>query len=301
MPYPPPRSSSGSRYPVSVSRSARSASILRAFASKAAASWICDPMCVCAPSSSSSGWSRTARSAARACPPVRETPNFWSSCGRRDELVATGVDARGHAHHDGHLVLLSRPASRASSATRSISAKESTTTRPTPASIARRDLRVRLVVAVQADLRTRDPGTQGDGELAPRAGVDPETFLPGPAGDGDRQEGLARVVDVDLGADSSEGLGEGVAEQAGPVTEVLLVHDEGGRPEVSGEVGRRETGEDQLTVGVRSALVGQTCCSRGAGTCGVPVALTSGALTSAPGRSRRAARGRWRGPGGSRR
>jgi len=37
----------------------------------------------------------------------------------------------------GTRVLLSRPASRASSATRSISAKESTTTRPTPASIAR--------------------------------------------------------------------------------------------------------------------------------------------------------------------
>src|SRR5665648_885006 len=80
IPKPPPRSTSGIRWPVSVASSARSSSTRRAATSKLDGSRIWEPMCECTPIRSSSGRASTARSASRARPPLIESPNFWSSC-----------------------------------------------------------------------------------------------------------------------------------------------------------------------------------------------------------------------------
>ena len=88
--------------------------------------------------------------------------------------------------------------------------------RPTPASSARVDLGVGLVVAVQADVRAGHAAAQRDRQLATGRGVDAQALLVHPAGDSGAEERLARVVDVDVGADRGEGPREALAEGPGP-------------------------------------------------------------------------------------
>ena len=121
--------------------------------------------------------------------------------GRRDVLVAARVHPGGHADH--HRRAASR--SRGDGVGDPVDLHERVDDDPADARVERpRDLRVRLVVAVQADVRAGDPGAQRDRELAARGGVDAQALLVHPARDRDGQERLARVVDVDARADLRE-------------------------------------------------------------------------------------------------
>ena len=111
-------------------------------------------------------------------------------------------------------------------ATRTISWKESSTIRPTPASTARLDLLDRLVVAVQRDPLGGHPGGEGGGQLPAGADVEVEPLLVQPAHDGPGQERLAGVEDVGV---RPEGVPPGPAAGA----EVVLVEEVGGRPELA--------------------------------------------------------------------
>ena len=116
---------------------------MRAATSKPEVSKICDPMCECSPSSSRPRRRlHPAYGASRASPEVMEKPNFWSSwavamyswvCASTPAVTRTITVAR-------------RPVSAVTAASRSISWKESTTIRPTPASTARRSSRVLLLL-----------------------------------------------------------------------------------------------------------------------------------------------------------
>ncbi len=71
------------------------------------------------------------------------------------------------------------------------------------------DLRVGLVVAVQRHPRRVEPGSQADRQLPTSAGVQPQPLLEDPAGHRDREERLARVVDIRAAAQVGEGRVEG--------------------------------------------------------------------------------------------
>ncbi len=135
IPKPPPRSTSGIRWPVSVASSARSSSTRRAATSKLDGSRIWEPMCECTPIRSSSGRASTARSASRARPPLIESPNFWSSCAV--EMYSWPPACTPVVTRTITGALRPSPRDRTASATRSTSPRESITIRPTPASSAR--------------------------------------------------------------------------------------------------------------------------------------------------------------------
>ena len=81
---------------------------------------------------------------------------------------------------------------------RSISSKESTMIRPTPARAPARARRRSCCCRAARSARI-DPGPQGHRELAAGADVDAETLLGDPAGHGRTEEGLGGVVDVPAG------------------------------------------------------------------------------------------------------
>ena len=193
MPKPPPRSSSGISTPSSSETRACRVSTRRVATSKPEVSkiWRADV-------GVQARAGRAAEPPAPGGPPRRrrprqiEKPNFWSSwavamyswvCASTPAVTRT-ITPTG----------ASCPA--ASSASRSISSKESTTIRPTPASTARRSSAHGLVVAVEADPGRVDAGAQRDGQLAGRADVEAQPLLGDPAGDRGAEERLAGVVDV---------------------------------------------------------------------------------------------------------
>ena len=107
-----------------------------------------------------------------------EKPNFWSSWAvamyswvwASTPAVTRTITPGGAAELVGD-----------TSASRSISWKESTMIRPTPSSTARSSSRRRLVVAVEADPLHREAGPLGDEQLAAGADVEREPVLGQPA------------------------------------------------------------------------------------------------------------------------
>src|SRR5690606_38272850 len=162
----------------------------------------------------------------------------------RDVLVPTGVHTRRNADHDGRDdARLGREISDA------LDLAERVDDDPSDPCVARRtDLRVGLVVAVQADLSGGYASAQRDGELARRRRVDAQALGAHPARDGDREEGLSRVVDVHAGADRSEGGLEGLPVVPGPRAQVALVEDEGGSAVLCRELTDADAGEGHLAV-----------------------------------------------------
>ena len=159
----------------------------------------------CRPSSSSPGRPATRRTASKASPPVIEKPNFWSSWA---VAMYSWVCASTPAVTRTITRAVSAELAGRACASRSISSKESTMIRPTPASTRAAQLVVGLVVAVVADPRRVEAGPQRDGELAGGADVEAEPLLGDPARDRRAEERLAGVVDVVAA--------ERVAERRGP-------------------------------------------------------------------------------------
>ena len=225
MPSPPPRSISGSSTPCSSRTSASSPTTRRAATSNPDMSKICEPMCEWMPMSSRpSSWS-TRRTASAACPPASANAELLVLVGGGDELVGVRLDADGDA--DLHALPPAELAA-AMCATRTISWKESSTIRPTPGLDGPLDLVRGLVVAVEGDALGGHAGRERGGQLAAGADVEVEPFLVQPAHDGAREERLAGVEDVGVGA-------EGAAPGPAARPEVGLVEDVGGRAELLGE------------------------------------------------------------------
>ncbi|OIQ80357.1 hypothetical protein GALL_378840 [mine drainage metagenome] len=150
---------------------------------------------------------------------------------RRDELVAARVHAGGHAHHHRDPPPVSTPG-----LGEPVDLRQRVQHESTDACLDRAvDLGVRLVVAVQPDVGTRNPGAQRRRQLPARARVDAQPLLVRPACDCRAQERLAGVVHVDLDAERRERGREGVAVGPSPDPEVVLVHHEGGRAVLGGK------------------------------------------------------------------
>ncbi|CAM5641635.1 hypothetical protein SVIOM342S_01680 [Streptomyces violaceorubidus] len=133
MPSPPPRSISGSSTPCSSRMSLSSPTTRCAATSNPDMSKICDPMCEWIPMTSSPSSCRARRTASAACPPASGMPNFWSSW-------AVAMNSCVCASTPTVMRICTRwrlPSSCAMWATRTISWKESSTIRPTPARTAR--------------------------------------------------------------------------------------------------------------------------------------------------------------------
>ena len=131
-----------------------------------------------------------------------------------DVLVGVRLDPGGDPDHDPRPLTESAGGDQPADA---IDLVEGVRDDPTDAGVqGQLELRVALVVAVQADRPRIDSGPQGHGQLAPGADVDAEPLLGDPAGDRRAQEGLAGVVDVPAG--------EGRGEVPGPGAQVVLVH-----------------------------------------------------------------------------
>ena len=247
-------------------------------------------MCEWMPSSCSSGRASTASSPCIAglspSGDAIERPNFWSSWAVEMYSwppACTPVVTRT-------ITGARRSAARGDRVGHPVDLDERVDDDPADAGVERpRDLRVRLVVAVQADVGAGDPGAQRDGELAARGGVDAQALLVHPARDRDGQERLARVVHVDAGADLRERRLERAAVAAGAGAEVGLVeHVRRACRARRRARARRRRRRVTAPSAARATPVDQ-------GSPGIVV------LTCAPARSRPAARDRWRAPGGWRR
>ena len=196
MPKPPPRSSSGSSTPCSSRTCGVQAEHPAGRDLEAGVSKICEPM-----------WrvqADAARARSRASDPARP-PRGASPLGEReaellvlvrgrDVLVRVRLDADGDAHQHA---APRTPSRRRASASRSISSKESTTIRPTPASSARLDLGVATCCCRAS--RSAAPGTPARSATASSPPVQTSRLQPllgHPARDRRAQERLAGVVDV---------------------------------------------------------------------------------------------------------
>ena len=150
----------------------------------------------------------------------------------RDVLVPAGVHARGHAHHHR----CGRSPALLDQRREALDLDERVDDDPAHAVLERsRELVVGLVVAVQADVRTRDARAQRDRELAARRGVHAQTLVVHPPRDRDRQERLARVVHVDPGAHLGERGRERTPVARGTRAQVRLVEHVRGRSVLVGE------------------------------------------------------------------
>ena len=176
------------------------------------------------------------------------------------------------------------------------------------------DLGGGLVVPVQGDPGGLHAAAQGDGQLPARGGVHVEALLAQPAHHLGGQEGLAGVVDGDLGPDPRERLGEGGAELAGARPEGVLGVDVGGSAVALGELRDGDPRDGQHAVLAAAERLGPDDGVEGVevlgdaepGRCqgGAPGAggrVGGHAITSSPARTRRARPGRWPGPGVRRR
>ena len=162
------------------------------------------------------------------------------------------------------------------------------------------NLRVRLVVAVQADARGVHAGAQGQAQLAERGGVYIQALGRDQARDVGAQEGLAGVEGVSAAHAVAvpEFLGHRARPHAGTAAHGLDVEHEGGRAEVGGDTGQIDASHAQHAIlparaprpQVR-ALIGSRAGE------GSDVFRLAHRLTSSRGRSRREGRGRCAAPG----
>ena len=194
----------------------------RADTSKPAVSKICDPMWLCRPSRrSASGLSRIRRAASKACPPERDSPNFWSSCAvamNSCVWASTPTVTRTRTGRDDTELGRDR-----GDALDLVEGVDDDAAHAVVEGVA--DLGDALVVAVQADPVAGDAGALGHGELAAGAHVEVQALVMDPPRDLGAEEGLARVEDVGATRQAVEHLGIRLLELPCARTEVVLVDD----------------------------------------------------------------------------
>ena len=216
--------------------------------------------------------------------------------GGRDVLVAARVNAGLQAHHDGR-----NDAEVSGNALDLVDLVHRVDEDAVDTGLeGEADLRVRLVVAVQADAIGVHAGAQGQAQLAERGGVDTQALGRDEARDVGAQEGLASIEGVAAvhAVAVPELLGHRRSPHAGAAAHGLDVKHEGGRTEVGGDAGQVDASHAQHAVLPRSAprpQVGALIGGRaGEGTDAFRLAHR---LTSSRGRSHQGGRGRCAAPG----
>ena len=216
--------------------------------------------------------------------------------GGRDVLVAARVDAGLQAHHDG-----SDDAEVGGDTLDLVDLVHRVDEDAVDAGLeGEEDLRVRLVVAVQADAVGVHPGAQGEAQLAERGGVDTQALGHDEARDVGAQEGLAGVEGVATihAVAVPELLGHRRGPHTGAAAHGLDVEHEGGRAEVGGDAGQVDASHAQhavLPTRTPRPQVGALIGGR-AGE-GSDVFRLAHQLTSSRGRSHQGGRGRCAAPG----
>ena len=213
--------------------------------------------------------------------------------GGRDVLVASRVDAGLQAHHDGRDdAEISGDALDLADLVHRVDEDAVDAGLKSEA-----DLCIRLVVAVQADARGIHACAQGEGQLAERRGVDPQTLGRNQARDVGAQErfagveGVAAVHSVAI----PELLGHRRCPHAGAPPHGLDVEHEGRRAEVGGDAGQVDASHAQHAIHpgraprpqVRAFIGGRARQGN----------RLAHQVTSFRGRSRRVGRGRCAAPG----
>ena len=216
--------------------------------------------------------------------------------GGRDVLVAARVDAGLQAHHDGR-----DDAEVGGDALDLVDLVHRVDEDAMNASLeGEANLRVRLVVAVQADARGVHAGAQREAQLSERGGVDTQALGRDQARDVGAQEGLAGVEGVAAvhAVAVPEFLGHRARPHAGAAAHGLNVKHEGGRADVGGDTGQIDASHAQhAALPARTprphvrALIGSRTGE------GSDVFRLAHRLTSSRGRSRQGGRGRCAAPG----
>ena len=216
--------------------------------------------------------------------------------GGRDVLVAARVDAGLQTHHDG------RDDAEVGGDTRDlVDLVHRIDEDAMDAGLeGEADLRVRLVVAVQADARGVHASAQREAQLSERGGVDPQALGRDQARDVGAQEGLAGVEGVAAvhAVAVPEFLCHRARPHAGMAAHGLDIEHEGGRAEVGGDTGQVDASHAQHAVlpsGAPGPQVGALIGSP-AGE-GSDVFRLAHRVTSSRGRLRRGGRGRCAAPG----
>ena len=216
--------------------------------------------------------------------------------GGGDVLVAARVDAGLQAHHDGR-----DDAEVSGDALDLVDLVHRVDEDAVDAGLeGEADLRVRLVVAVQADTVGVHPGAQGQTQLSERGGVDTQALGRDEARDVGAQEGLAGIEGVATihAVAVPELLGHRRGPHAGATAHGLDVEHEGGRAEVGGDAGQVDASHAQhaiLPTRTPRPQVGALIGGRaGEGTDAFRLAHR---VTSSRGRSHRGGRGLCAAPG----
>ena len=216
--------------------------------------------------------------------------------GGRNVLVAARVDAGLQAHHNGR-----DDAEVSGDALNLVDLVHRVDEDAVDAGLeGEADLRVRLVVAVQADAVGVHPGAQSQAQLAERGGIDTQALGRDEARDVGAQEGLAGVEGVAAAHAVAipELLGHRRGPHAGTAAHGLNVEHEGGRAEVGGDAGQVNASHAQhaaLPARTPRPQVGAFIGGRaGEGTDACRLAHR---VTSSRGRSHRGGRGRCAAPG----
>ena len=216
--------------------------------------------------------------------------------GGRDVLVAARVDAGLQAHHDG-----SDDAEVGGDTLDLVDLVHRVDEDAVDTGLeGEADLRVRLVVAVQADAVGVHPGAQGQTQLAERGGVDTQALGHDEARDVGAQEGLASIEGVATihAVAVPELLGHRRSPHAGAAAHGLDVEHEGGRAELGGDAGQVDASHAQhaaLPARTPRPQVGALIGGR-AGE-GSDVFRLAHRVTSSRGRSHRGGRGLCAAPG----
>ena len=216
--------------------------------------------------------------------------------GGRNVLVAARVDAGLQAHHNGR-----DDAEVSGDALNLVDLVHRVDEDAVDAGLeGEADLRVRLVVAVQADAVGVHPGAQSQAQLAERGGINTQALGRDEARDVGAQEGLAGVEGVAAAHAVAipELLGHRRGPHAGTAAHGLNVEHEGGRAEVGGDAGQVNASHAQhaaLPARTPRPQVGAFIGGRaGEGTDACRLAHR---VTSSRGRSHRGGRGRCAAPG----
>ena len=216
--------------------------------------------------------------------------------GGRDVLVATRMDAGLQAHHDGR-----DDAEVSGDALDLVNLVHRVNENAMDAGLeGEADLRVRLVVAVQADAVGVHPGAQGQAQLAERGGVDTQALGRDEARDVGAQERFAGIEGVAAAHAIAipELLGHRRGPHAGAATHGLDVKHEGGRAEVGGDAGQVDASHAQHAVLPARTPRPQVGALIGGRTGeGSDVFRLAHRVTSSRGRSHRGGRGRCAAPG----
>ena len=166
--------------------------------------------------------------------------------GGRNVLVATRVNARLQAHHDGR-----DDAEVSGDALDLVDLVHRVDEDAVNAGLeGEANLRVRLIVAMQADAVGVHARAQGQAQLAERGGVDTQALGRDEARDVGAQEGLASVEGVTTihAVAVPELLGHRRGPHTGAAAHGLDVEHEGGRAEVGGDAGQVDASHAQHAV-----------------------------------------------------